>query len=166
MNGGPRARRGRRSPGALADNSHGASIRHDVPTVRRSSAVSILVCAALAGCGLNVNSPDLFLLTRTGQGRTLTMLVNDGGTIRCNGGKTKSLPDQLLLNARDLANQLDSDAKQGLHIPRSARSVFFYTVRLQDGAISFPDTAAAKHSELASAEQFVLQAAATCGVSA
>jgi hypothetical protein len=135
-------------------------------TVPRPSVLVIAACLVLAGCGLNVNSPDLFLLTRTGEGRTLTMLVNDGGTIRCNGGKTKPLPDQLLLSARDLANQLDSDAKSKLHIPRSARSVFFYTVRLQDGTISFPDTAAAKHSELASAEQFVLQAAAACGVSA
>jgi hypothetical protein len=141
-------------------------VRHDVIVVRPFAALLILACSLLAACGLDVNSPDLFLLTRTGQGRTLTMLVNDGGTIRCNGGRTKSLPDSLLLSARDLANQLNSDAQKRLRIPPSARSVFFYTVRLQNGTITFPDTAAATHSELASAEQFVLQAAPSCGVSA
>ena len=39
-----------------------------------------------------MQSPDLFLLTRTGQGATLTLLVNDGGTIRCNGGKAAAWP--------------------------------------------------------------------------
>src|SRR5579875_3410657 len=41
----------------------------------------------VAGCGLNVQSPDLFLLTRRGQGQTLTLLVNDDGTVRCDGGR-------------------------------------------------------------------------------
>ncbi len=122
-----------------------------------------LTCALLlAGCGFDVQSADLFLLTRTGPGGKLSMLVNDGGTIRCNGGRSKPLPDSQLLIARDLQSSLDSDAKAGLAIPRSANSVFFYTVRLQDGTISFPDTAAAHHSELARAEQFALQAQASC----
>ena len=43
-----------------------------------------LIAVVLAGCGLNVQSADLFLLTRTGQGPKLTLLVNDSGTIRCN----------------------------------------------------------------------------------
>jgi hypothetical protein len=114
---------------------------------------------ALAGCGQNVRSPDLFLLTRTGQGKALTLLVNDGGTIRCNGGAPKQLSDQLLLQARDLASSLDKDAKAKLQIASTALgSVNFYTVKLQDGKITFPDTAARSHQELAQAELFALQA--------
>ena len=30
----------------------------------------------LVGCGLNIQAADLFLLTRTGQGHTLTLLVS------------------------------------------------------------------------------------------
>jgi hypothetical protein len=132
----------------------------------RSSAAAVLVAVGLAGCGLNVQSPDLFLLTRTGQGKSLTLLVNDGGTIRCNGGASKSLPDPLLLQARDLANSLDADAKSKLRIPAGVRSVFSYTVKLADGAISFPDTAANNHNELAQAELFTAQAAqGPCGLS-
>jgi hypothetical protein len=118
------------------------------------AAVGLLV----AGCGLNVSSPDLFVLTRTGQSQTLTLLVNDGGTIRCNGQPARTLADRVLLQARDLATSLDNDAKKGLHIAAGAGSVYSYKVKLQDGTITFPDTAAASHHELAQAELFVLQA--------
>jgi hypothetical protein len=114
--------------------------------------------AVLAGCGLNVQSPDLFLITRTGQGKPLTMLLNDSGTISCDGAKAKSIPDPLLISARDLATDLDNDAKAKLRIARTANSVTFYTIKLQDGTISFPDTAGGTHTELAEAELFVTQA--------
>lgn len=118
-----------------------------------------LSAAALAGCGLNVQAADLFLMTRTGQGSRLTLLVNDGGTIRCNGAKPGPLSDPLLLQARDLATKLDDDAKAHRRFAPSAVSVFHYTVRVQDGTVSFPDTAAAGHSELAQAELFAVRAA-------
>lgn len=122
---------------------------------------------ALAGCGLSVQSPDLFLLTRSGHGRRLTLLVNDGGTIRCNGGKSRTLPDPLLLQARDLASGLAGDARQRLRIRSSPNSVYRYTISLQQGTISFPDTAAAtgRYPRLARAELFALRAAQqACGL--
>jgi hypothetical protein len=121
----------------------------------------------LAGCGFDVQSPDLFKVTRTGQGRTLSLLVNDGGTISCNGGKPKSLSDPLLLQARDLSTNLNSDAKAKLSFPASARSVYSYTVKVQNGTFTFPDTAADSRKELSQLELFVVQAAADpCGISA
>ena len=69
----------------------------------------------------------------------------------------------MLLQARDLAAQLDDDVK--LRFPRSPRSVFTYTVQVQNGTFSFPDVAAAKRKELSDLELFVVQAAANpCGV--
>lgn len=122
-------------------------------------------CAVAAGCGLNVQSADLFLLTRTGAGQKLTLLVSDAGTVRCNGGASKALPDSLLLQARDLATSLDNDAKAKLRFPSSPRSVYHFTVKLQDGTISFPDTAAATHHELAQAELLAVQIAeGPCGL--
>jgi hypothetical protein len=126
-----------------------------------------LAAAALAGCGFNVESPDLFLLTRTGPSSRLTLLVNDGGTIRCNGGKARSLPGPLLLRARDLATALDGDARDKLTIAPTPRSVYRYTIRLQDGTIAFPDTVAAggKFPNLAQAQLFAAQAAEqACGL--
>jgi hypothetical protein len=119
----------------------------------------VALALVLAGCGLNVQSPDLFLLTRTGAGGRLTLLVNDGGTIRCDGRAAKPLPDKLLLQARDLATRLNDDAKRGLRIPPTPNSVATYIVKLQHGVVSFPDTAARAHSELSQLELFAVRAA-------
>jgi len=126
-----------------------------------------VACAglALAGCGLGVKSPDLFLLTRTGQGEKLTMLVNDGGTIRCNRGRSRPLSDHFLLQARDIAEHLDSDVQNNVHFDSPPSSTFTFTVRLMDGTISFPDTAAPGHHEISDTELFALQAAQqACGL--
>ena len=124
-------------------------------------------CVSIAGCGLDVASPDLFVLHRTGQGQTLTLLVNDSGTIRCNGGKAKPISDPLLLDARDLAKDLDQDVQDNRRFPQPAK-VFSYRVTLQDGTLAFSDAAAArnpKYPELARAELFAAQAAqGPCGL--
>ena len=76
--------------------------------MRLRAAVVLLLAALVTGCGFEVEEPDLFLVTRTGaQGHKLSLLVNDGGTISCDGGKPKNLPDPLLLQARDLATNLN-----------------------------------------------------------
>jgi hypothetical protein len=120
-------------------------------------ALGLALAAVLTGCGLSVQSADLFLLKRTGAGRGLTLLVSDGGTIRCNGGSAKPLSDKLLIQARDLTSKLNDDAKRGMHIPPGPQSVATYTVRLQHGTITFPDTAARAHSELAQLELLAVQ---------
>ena len=119
---------------------------------------------ALAGCGLDVQSADLFKVTRSGAGtRPLTLLVNDSGTISCDSGKAKPLSDPQLLQARDLADNLNQDVT--LRFARNARSVFTYTVQVQKGTFSFPDTAASARKELSQLELFVVQAAANpCGI--
>jgi hypothetical protein len=121
----------------------------------------VLLAGGLVGCGLAVQAPDLFLLIRTGQGSRLTLLVNDDGTIRCDGKRAHSLSDPLLLQARDLASSLGGDAREKLRIPPARNSVYRYTIRLQDGTISFPDTATAggRYPRLAQAELFTVQAA-------
>ncbi len=130
-------------------------------------AAVLAAVAVLSGCGFDVASPDLFKVTRTGQGHKLSLLVNDGGTISCDGGKPKSLPDPLLLQARDLATSLNSDAKAKLKFPVSSRSVYSYTVKVQNGTFTFPDIAAGSRKELSQLELFVVQAAADpCGISA
>jgi hypothetical protein len=130
--------------------------------VPATACVAALLCS---GCGLQVRSPDLFLLQRTGEGEVLSLLVNDGGTIRCNASLPKPLSDKLLIAARDLADDLDKDAKAKLRIPANVHSVYVYDVRLQDGTIAFPDNAGEQRSELARAEQFTLQAAhQACGL--
>jgi hypothetical protein len=135
-----------------------------VPPVRAALALTCL--ALLAGGCFDVGSPDLFLLRRTGGGGRLTLLVNDGGTIRCDGGPAKPLPDKLLVQARGLASDLDGDARRSLRIPPGGDSVAMYSVKLQHGTITFPDTAGRRRPELARLELFAVQAAqAPCGLS-
>jgi hypothetical protein len=148
-----------------------AAIRHDAQIVQVTAdkpaalAIALLSGLALAGCGENVSSPDLFLLQRFGPGKPLTLLVNDGGTIRCDGGPAKPISDPLLLQARDLATNLDQDAKAGLHVAPRAGGVYSFTIKLQNGTISFGDKAAATHHELAPAELFAVRAAqGPCGL--
>jgi len=127
--------------------------------VRRPARALATVAAAiaLAGC-LDVQSPDLFLLTRTGEGGKLTLLVNYGGTISCDGRRAKTISDAMLIQARDLADDLVSDASRNLRIARVPGTVEYYTIRMQQGTISFPDRAAATHPTLAAAELFALHA--------
>ncbi|MEA2158003.1 MAG: hypothetical protein QOD66_383 [Solirubrobacteraceae bacterium] len=138
-----------------------------MPTLKRAPcAVIALVAVALsaAGCGLSVHSADLFILKRSGQGHALTLLVSDGGTIRCDGARPKPISDAMLLQARDLADNLAKDAKAKLSLPPGPHSIYTYRVKLQDGTISFADTSASVHHELAAAELFAAQAAqGVCG---
>lgn len=127
--------------------------------------VLVIVAALVSGCGLQVQGADLFLVTRTGPGPKLSLLVNEDGTISCDGGKAKQLPDPLLLQARDLATSLNNDAK--LRFGASAAGVFRFTVKVPNGTFTFRDTAGSARKELAQLELFVVQAAADpCGISA
>ena len=120
--------------------------------------LAVAVAVLVAGC-FDVQSADLFLLTRTGQGGKLTLLVNDGGTIRCNGAKAKAISNNGLITARDLSENLVTDAQNHLTIPKAPGSVYYYTIKLQEGTVSFPDRAAATRKVLAQAELFATQAA-------
>jgi hypothetical protein len=129
------------------------------------AAATAVAALALAGC-FDVRSPDLFLLTRTGQGPTLTLLVNDGGTIRCNGHKAKPVSNTTLIAARDLADNLATDAQDKLAIPKRPGSVYYFRIRMQQGTVSFPDRAAAGRKALGQAELFATQTAQRdCGLS-
>jgi hypothetical protein len=116
------------------------------------------VAVLLAGC-FDVKSADLFVLTRTGQRSRLTLLVNDGGTIRCNGGKAKPISNSTLITARDLSQSLATDAQNKLTIPNAPGSVYYFRIRLEQGTVSFPDRAAATRKVLAQAELFAAQTA-------
>jgi hypothetical protein len=126
----------------------------------RTAVAAVLCCLGLAACGFDVQAPDDFLMTRTGQGLKVTLLVNDAGTIRCDGGRPRPITSSMLISARALVTNLQTDAQHHLNIPQATDSVYRFTMRMQLGTISFPDTAAARHHELAGVEQFALQALA------
>ncbi|MGO9954606.1 MAG: hypothetical protein ACLP50_01260 [Solirubrobacteraceae bacterium] len=131
----------------------------------RGLVAAVAVSACVAGCGLNVELPDLFQITRTGQGTKLTMVVNDSGTLSCNGGKERTISSAMLIQARDLSDDLANDATANLRIAPSSGTLFYFRIRMQQGTIEFPDRAAATHAALAEAELFATQAAQqVCGL--
>ena len=122
-------------------------------------ALAVLAAAFVGACGLNVRLADLFLVTRSGGGAKLRLVVNESGGVRCNGGRQKTLTSSQLITARDLSENLADDAKAKLTIPVPPNAVYSYTVKLQQGTISFPDRAATTHRYLGQLEAFVLQIA-------
>jgi hypothetical protein len=114
-------------------------------------ALLVAVLLALAACGCGASYPDVFLLTRTGSlpGARLTLLVNDGGTVRCNGGEPRQLPARRLLDARRIAKDLAEEAEDDLTLPAPRGSLLRYRLRTEDGTVTFSDEDAVGRSELA-----------------
>jgi hypothetical protein len=108
-----------------------------------------VLALSLSGCG--AAAPDVFLLTRSGSipGARLTLLVNDSGTVRCNGGKPRPLPDRRLLDARRIAEDLSDDAQRDLSLPSPRGSVLRYRLRMEEGTVTFSDEDAVRRPELA-----------------
>ncbi|MGA2012561.1 MAG: hypothetical protein ABSH51_18805 [Solirubrobacteraceae bacterium] len=137
---------------------------------RRCGRIAAVLAAAAAalgagGCGLDVNLGDVFVLTRTEAGATLTLVVNQSGTLSCNGAAPKTISSAMLIQARDLSVDLAADATAKLTIPRSPGTVQYFRIVLQQGTVAFPDRAAATHKTLAQAELFATQAAQqVCGL--
>lgn len=105
--------------------------------MRRAAAALLLVL--VSGCG--TASPDLFEVRRTGEDRNanVTMVVNDGGHVTCDG-EEHPLDADRLLQARELTRELAEPAELGLELPPGPGAVLSYRVRMEAGTVSFSDT--------------------------
>ena len=118
----------------------------------------IAAAAALAGCG-NRTAPDLFVLDRTGSvpGARLHLRVFDDGFVRCNGRSRQRIPDDLLLDAREIARELNEKGSRAL--PPGARSVLRYRLRLEDGTVAFSDSSARQSKTMFLTQEFTRRVA-------
>jgi hypothetical protein len=138
--------------------------------VRSAVVVALVVAAlmgvaALAGCGESVELPDLFVVTRTGGGEKLTVLINEGGAVRCNGGPAHQLSDPQLIQARGVTEELQTPSSKHLSLPPRPGSVFRYKVRDAEGRVSFADNSAHQPSALHHLQYLVLEVAQrVCGL--
>jgi len=107
----------------------------------RRCVVAVACAAALAVAGCGADYPDLMVLTRTGTlpGARLSLLVNDGGTVRCNDGAVLQMPPRAMLEARELARELAMDADADLVLPRPPGSLLRFKLRTMDGTVTFSD---------------------------
>ncbi len=101
---------------------------------------AVVLVALAAGCGQP--APDLFEVRRTGADRAanLTLVVSDGGTVRCNGGEPRPLDADRLLRARELTRQLAEPTALGLELDPGPNGVLAYRVRTEGGSVAFGDT--------------------------
>ena len=110
--------------------------------MRRAALAGLLIAAAaLTGCG--AQAPDLFAVQRTGAGANarLRMVVNDSGSVTCNG-REHPIDSRTLLRARKAAEDLTDQAQLHLALPPGERSELSYRVQTEDGTVSFSDTSA------------------------
>ena len=98
----------------------------------------LLLTGLAAGCG--TPSPDLFVVDRSGPDRNanVELLVNDGGSVTCNG-KKHPLDADRLLKARQLERDLEPQAELGIQLPKGPGTDLSYTVRMEGGTIAFSD---------------------------
>jgi hypothetical protein len=105
--------------------------------VRR--ALVAVAALLLAGCG--TAPPDLFLVQRSGSDRNadVTVVVNDGGSVTCNGDKHE-LDANLLLRARQILRDLEPQAELHLDLPPGPNAELSYKARMEAGNVAFSDT--------------------------
>lgn len=93
----------------------------------------------LAGCG--TPPADLFEVERSGRDRNanVTMLVSDGGFVKCNDAEQKAIDGPTLLEARDIARELGRHAELAIELPPGENPTLRYRVRTEAGAVAFTD---------------------------
>jgi hypothetical protein len=131
----------------------------------RRLALAALAALTLAGCGADY--PDTLVLTRSGSlpGARLTLLVNDGGTVRCNGGDSLQLPPDDLLDAREIARDLSEEAHDHLALPAPPGALLRFHLRTQEGTVAFSDADAARRPRLGAVVAFARTVAKdVCGL--
>lgn len=137
-----------------------------------SAAIAAATAVALAGCGAPAG--DLFAVERSGSvpGARLTLIVDDGGFVRCNGADRRQISSAQLIDAREIARALDGEdgeapgpAKQTLTFPPRPGSVLRYVVRTEGGSVAFADTSTGQPAVLYRVAQLTRELAKrVCGL--
>ena len=120
----------------------------------------LVAAGSLAGCG-GIKAPDLFIVQRTGTvpGARLTLLVNEEGGVHCNGGRTLKLSDPMLIEAREIQEDMRGPASKHISLPPGPRPVFTYRLRQESGSVSFSDDSSGQPRVFRRLALFVLQTA-------
>jgi hypothetical protein len=123
--------------------------------------MALVMVAVGTGCGESVELPDLFVVQRSdgSAGARLTLVVNEGGAVRCNGGPKRELSDSQLVLARGLQEELQGPSAKHLALAPRPGSVFSYDLRDAEGTVRFADNSAGQPSVLRHVAYFVLEVA-------
>ncbi|MCW3000517.1 MAG: hypothetical protein JWN65_4066 [Solirubrobacterales bacterium] len=108
----------------------------------------------VAACG--TPSPDLFVVQRSGSipGARLTLRVQDGGEVTCNGRAGGLMQSGQLIDAREIVRELGGGAvdrqndvtsatgplDRNLQLPPGPGAILRYALRAEEGRVAFSDT--------------------------
>jgi hypothetical protein len=97
-----------------------------------------LALAGLTGCG--TPSADLLVIERAGDlpDARVTLVVGDGGTVECDGAE-QTLANDLLLDARDLARDVEPLLGRNARLPVPDAAILRYRVTGEGGEVRFAD---------------------------
>jgi hypothetical protein len=129
--------------------------------VRALVVLSLIGALALSGCGGGVKAADLFIVYRSGASAhaSLSLLVNEEGGVRCNGGPTLKLSDHALVIAKATQEELQESASNHLSLAARPGSVFHYYLRDESGTVHFSDNSADQPGVLRQLQLFILETA-------
>ena len=124
-------------------------------------ALALAAALLVAACG----SPaaDLFVVERSGTipHARLSLLVGDGGTVRCNGGSEKEITSADLITARKIARELNGKdeahpgpAVEAMRVPPRPGSLLRYEIRSEKGRVAFSDNSLPQPSVFFLAQKF------------
>jgi hypothetical protein len=106
----------------------------------RRATIVLAAAAALAGCG---GTPgELITITQSGGGEPplrLTVRADSQGS--CNGGASRTLPSQLILDAREAERKLKGPAKERASYSEGPRGARRYTATTKDGVVTWVEGA-------------------------
>jgi len=132
------------------------------------------VGASLVVVGCGSPAADLFVVQRSGTlpGAKLTLLVGDGGTVRCNGGPEKAITSADLIKARKVARELNGKdeahpgpAVEAMRVPPRPGSLLRYEIRSEKGRVAFSDNSLPQPAVFFLAQQFTRDMARrVCGL--
>lgn len=132
----------------------------DARTACLAALCALASAASIAGCG-GIRPPDLFIVERSGSvpGARLTLLVDEQGGLRCNGGPKLKLSDPQIVQARGIQEDLETPAREHVSLPARRGSVLSYYLRDEDGGVRFADNSANQPQVFRNLALFVLQVA-------
>jgi len=104
----------------------------------RGRALAVAAALALAGCG--TESADLFVVERDGElpGAKLTIVVGDGTSVECDGAE-RPFANALLLDARQLAADLEPLLERRTRLPVPTQALLRFRVFNDAGEVRFAD---------------------------
>ena len=116
-----------------------------------------LVAVALAGCG---GSPgDLLSIDVSGgpAKRKQAIVVGNDGRATCNGGPSRDIGSEALIDAREIERELGDDAERAAVYESLSPDATKYVARTKDGTVRWDDRARGLPPVLSQIQLFALQ---------